>query len=279
MFNRILVPVDGSDTAASAAAYALRLAESFDSDVIGLYVVDVRLIEGPLLQTIGSMWGDLPMPTRQGDLIEALEKRGREVLDDFEQRARDGRRTFESVLEIGVVPDVIADRARPVDLVVIGRRGEHAAFGEHPLGSTVHSVVRRSPKPVLVCPRGEVPLRRPLVAYDGSEHAARALELGVEYAERRRCPLQVVSVQGRREEADRLLEEARDFARGHDLEAVPHARESDKVVEMVLEVARENGSDLLVMGAYGKGRLREFLLGSTTESILAQAGHPVLLYR
>ncbi|MDX1661924.1 MAG: universal stress protein, partial [Gemmatimonadota bacterium] len=41
MFNRILVPVDGSDTAASAASHAVRLAEFFDSDILGLYVVDV----------------------------------------------------------------------------------------------------------------------------------------------------------------------------------------------------------------------------------------------
>lgn len=279
MFNRILVPVDGSDTAASAAAYALRLAEAFDSTVLGLYVVDVRLIEGPLLQTIGTMWGDVPIPARQDDFLEALESRGRDVLDDFEQRAETAGGTFESMLEIGVVSDVIADRARSVDLVVIGRRGEHAAFGEHPLGSTVHSVVRRAPKPVLVCPRGSEPLERPLVAYDGSEHAARALELAVEYAERRECPLHMVTVQGRAEDAERLLAEAEEFARGHGLDPVSHARESEKVVEMILEVLREAGADLLVMGAYGKSRLREFLLGSTTEEILARSEHPVLLYR
>lgn len=279
MFNRILVPVDGSDTAASAASYALRLAESFDSVVVGLYVVDVRLIEGPLLQSIGSMWGDVPMPARQDGLIDALESRGREVLDDFEQRVGETGRTFESALEIGVVPDVIADRARTADLVVIGRRGEHAPFGESPLGSTVNSVVRRAPKPVLVCPRGDDPLERPLVAYDGSEHATRALELGVEYAERRGCPLHVVAVHDRGEEARRTIEEAAEYARGHGLEPVTHVRESDMAVEMILEVARESGADLLVMGAYGKGRLREFLLGSTTETILARTEHPVLLYR
>lgn len=279
MFNRILVPVDGSDTAASAASYALRLAESFDSTVVGLYVVDVRLIEGPLLQTIGSMWGDIPMPTRQDDLLDALEKRGRAMLDDFEQRALQAGRTFESTLEIGVVPDVIIDRARTVDLVVMGRRGEHAAFGDHPLGSTVHSVVRGAPKPMLVCPRGADPLERPLVAHDGSEHATRALELGVAYAKRRGCPLHLVTVHDRAEQARRWAEEAAEYARGHGLDPVTHVRESDAEVEMILEVARETGADLLVMGAYGKGRLREFLLGSTTEAILARSEHPVLLYR
>lgn len=279
MFNRILVPVDGSDHAAAAAETALDLAERFDSCVLGLHVVDVRLIEGPLLQAIGSMWGDLPVPARQDELLEALERRGRGVLDDFEQRARARGRTFESALEIGVVADVVVERSRSVDLVVLGRRGEHAAFGDAPLGSTVHAVVRRAPKPTLVVPRETGPMDRPLVAYDGSEHATRALELGVEYAERLGRPLHVVGVRDRLEDAELLVEEAAEYARGHDVEPVLHPRGGDGPVEAILEVADEAEADLLVMGAYGGGRLRELLLGSTTEAILGRCGRAVLLYR
>lgn len=279
MFNRILVPVDGSDSAAAAAGYAIRLATTFDSALIALHVVDVRLIEGPMLQTIGAMWGDVPLPVQQGEMTDTLERRGRQILDDFEQRARESGRTIESKLEIGVIADVVGDQARSVDLVVIGKRGEHAAFGEHPLGSTVHRLVRRSPKPVLVCPEGSDPLDRVLVAYDGSEHATRALEVGVAYAERRGLPLHVVSVHPNEEEARRVSDEAVDYAAGHELDPVVHVRESDRASEMILEVAREIGVDLLVMGAYGSGRFREFLLGSTTEEILTRFDHPILLYR
>lgn len=279
MFNRILVPVDGSDHAAAAAETAIDLSERFDSDVLGLHVVDVRLIEGPLLQAIGSMWGDLPVPTRQGELLEALEKRGRGVLDDFEQRARARGRTFESALEIGVVADVVVERSRSVDLVVLGRRGEHAAFGDAPLGSTVHAVVRRAPKPTLVVPRRTAPLDRPLVAYDGSEHAGRALEIAVAYAAGLDCPLHVVAVADRLEDAERLTGEAAEYAGGHGLDPVLHAIEDEQVVEAILGVASESEADLIVMGAYGGGRLRELLLGSTTEAILGRCGRAVLLYR
>ncbi|MDX1623694.1 MAG: universal stress protein [Gemmatimonadota bacterium] len=279
MFNRILVPVDGSGPAASAAEYALRLADSFDSDLVALHVVDLRLIEGPMLQTIGAMWGDLPLPIQRGEMTESLRRRGLEILDDIEQRARERGRTIETRLEVGVVADIVAEAARGVDLVAIGKRGEHAEFGEHPLGSTVHRVLRRAPKPVLVCPERSDPMELPLVAYDGSEHATRALELAVAYAERIGAPLHVVSVHPREEESRRLVEEASEYAAGHGLNAVAHLRESDRASEMVLEVAREIGADLLVMGAYGKGRLREFLLGSTTEEILARFEHPILLYR
>jgi len=279
MFNRILVPTDGSSTAAAAVHHALELATAFDSTLVGLYVVDVRVIEGPLLQTLTPLWGDVPAPSWQADITESLEERGREVLDTFAERARQADRPVETSLEIGIVPEVIVEKAKSADIVVLGRRGEHAEFGDQPVGATAHGVARRSAKPILVCPRGEVPLERPLVAYDGSDHACRALSLAVAYAERRHAPLHLVAVRSRREDAEALLDEAETFADGHDLAPVRHARESDHPSETILQVADEVAADLLVMGAYGKGRLREFLLGSTTEAILTRFPHPVLLYR
>lgn len=41
--------------------------------------------------------------------------------------------------------------------------------------------------------------------------------------------------------------------------------------------ARELGADLIVMGAYGRSRMREFIFGGTTRSMLEQTEMPVLL--
>ena len=279
MFNRILVPTDGSDAAAAAVGYAIRLSSIFDSTLVGLHVVDVRLIEGPVLQTIGSMWGDIPLPVQQEGVTRTLRERGGRLLDDLTRRSQEAGRPIETALDVGIVSEVIVERARGVDLVVMGRRGEHAEFGSHAVGATVGGVARRSPRPVLVCPRGEAALERPLVAYDGSDHATRALEIAVEYAEIRGCPLHVVCVRGGEREAAEVLESACDYARGHAVEVSPMPLTGDAVPERILAAAAEVGADLLVMGAYGGSRLREFLLGSTTETLLASFQHPILLYR
>ena len=279
MFNRILVPTDGSASASAAIGYALALSDIFDSTIVALHVVDVRLIEGPVLQTIGSMWGDIPLPVQQEGVTRTLRERGSRLLDGLARRAQAQERPVETSLEVGIVPEVIVEKARTVDLVVMGRRGEHAEFGSQPVGSTVAGVARRSPRPVLVCPRGSVPLERPLVAYDGSDHATRALEIGVEYAEKRSCPLHVTCVRSDAGEAGRLLEEACDYARGHSVEPIPLPRPDDAVAERILDAAAEVEADLLIMGAYGSSRLKEFLMGSTTETLLASFAHPILLYR
>ena len=147
MFNRILVPTDGSDAAVAAAETALRLSSIFDSTLLGLHVVDVRLIEGPVVQSIGSMWGDIPLPVQQEGITRTLRERGSRLLDDFTRRAQERGRPIETALEVGVVAEVIAELARGVDLVVMGRRGEHAAYGSHAVGATVGAVARRSPRP------------------------------------------------------------------------------------------------------------------------------------
>ena len=279
MFNRILVPTDGSEAASAAADYAIRLSTTFDSTLVALHVVDVRLIEGPVLQTIGSMWGDIPLPARQEGVTRTLRERGRALLEELVARARAAGRPIETALETGIASEVIVDRARGVDLVVMGRRGEYAEFGSHAVGATVGAVARRSPRPVLVCPRGSDALLRPVVAYDGSDYATRALEVAVEYAEKRGCPLHLVCVRDEAAEAERVLEEACDYARGHAVEPAPLPLAGESVAERILEAAGEVDADLLVMGSFGKSRLKQFLLGSTTETMLESFDHPILLYR
>lgn len=279
MFNRILVPTDGSESASAAAGYAIQLATAFDSTLVALHVVDVRLIEGPVLQTIGSMWGDIPLPVRQEGVTRTLRERGSELLEALVARAQEAGRPIETALETGLAAEVIVDRARGVDLVVMGRRGEYADFGSHAVGATVAAVARRSPRPVLVCPRGSDPLMRPLVAYDGSDHATRALEIAVEYAETRGCPLHLVCVREELDEARRALEVACEYARGHDLDPTCLAKEGEAVPERIREAAGDVEADLLVMGSFGKSRLKQFLLGSTTETLLESFNHPILLYR
>jgi len=49
------------------------------------------------------------------------------------------------------------------------------------------------------------------------------------------------------------------------------------IAEVIFAHAIQGGSDLLVLGAYGHSRLRELLLGGTTQTLLAQMPVPALL--
>ena len=67
----------------------------------------------------------------------------------------------------------------------------------------------------------------------------------------------------------------------HDVTAKIRTLEPDHrpVGEQILEEATSDGADLLVMGAYGHSRLREFVLGGVTRSVIQEAALPVLMAR
>ena len=129
---------------------------------------------------------------------------------------------------------------------------------------------------------------------DFSEHSRHALRWAAAFAARFQSRLTVISV------VDPLLAEAARIRLGQDLakaETVPALREfvaatwSEAVQpagangrhddgwgagDAILEAARADAADLIVMGTQGLGGFRKWLLGSTTERLLRRTHIPVL---
>jgi nucleotide-binding universal stress UspA family protein len=57
-----------------------------------------------------------------------------------------------------------------------------------------------------------------------------------------------------------------------------HIEEGNHAAERILQVAQALSAGIIVMGAYGKPRVREFLFGSVTQSILHHTKVPLFLY-
>lgn len=81
------------------------------------------------------------------------------------------------------------------------------------------------------------------------------------------------------EDAERALAvHARNAGFGSELVGV-RVIEGDKVAEQLLEQARQDGCDLIVMATHGKDAIARYFVGSTTESLLKLADRPVLILR
>jgi len=144
-YKRILVPVDGSPTAAQGLREAIKLARDSRAKLRLLYVVEeFAAFAAP---EIGA---------NVGPLLEALNAAGRKALARVARRARAAGLRPESALAEdfgGRVADAIVKHARRwrADLIVMGthgRRGVRRAL----VGSDADLVVRYSPVPVLVVP-------------------------------------------------------------------------------------------------------------------------------
>jgi nucleotide-binding universal stress UspA family protein len=267
MFKSILVALDGSQHSDAALQYALWLAERLRATLIGLHVIDIVSIEGSFVHDVSGSLGFEPYLDFSAKMREALQERGRVLLDGFVQRCRERHIPCDQALPLGIIANEICDQARTADLVVVGHRGVNEQFSTGLLGSTTESVTRKSPKPVLVSPMQFREIRRPVLAYDGSQRASAA-----------GLPLTVVHVARDGAPNGKVLDEARRYLQSYDVRlecetmtGPPHER--------IVELIRDRGYDLLFIGAYGHSRIIEMVLGSTTEFVLRNSPAPVFLAR
>lgn len=278
MMKSFLVSVDGSEYSAGAVAHAAALARREECRLTLLYVIDIISLEGPFLADLSGSIGVTPFLDFQRQIRGAMEEKGTLVLESHAASLRDEGLECVTKIETGVVSRVISQEAMEHDAIVIGRRGEHASWKGFLLGSVVEEVVRGCSKPVLVTPLHIRPLRKVLVAYDGSRTANRALGVAASLAEGLSLSVSLVVVSSDNRAGHGLLAEAEAFLEPHGVTA-GKILESGPAVEGILAVAKRDDFDMIIMGAYGHSRIRELLLGSTTDGILRKATIPVLLYR
>ncbi|MBI2422049.1 MAG: universal stress protein [Candidatus Hydrogenedentes bacterium] len=276
MFKRILVTTDGSDAASIGVNYAVALAAHTGARVVGLHVVDVKLLEGPFLQDVSAALGTAPFVNAQNNISMILEERGQVALQAVQDHCAAQNIECATKQVSGVVHRAIAEEAELADLVVMGRGGEHDAWLEGVIGSTTESVVRRSIRPVLVTGQPEPRFERCVVAYDGSQQAREALHTSVAIALQWKMAINVLTVG--EEGVFAKLEEAQAYLSSHGVNA-EYAQKNGDPGESIVQYAESTGASLLLMGAFGHSKLREWILGSTTLFALNRAACPVLLTR
>lgn len=275
MIKRILVPTDGSEQAAVGVRYAISMAKRHEAQVLGLYVVDIKLLEGPFLRDISASLGTAPFVNYQGNIANLLEKRGEAALGVLRSLCEEERIPCEAKQVTGTVAHSIAMESELADAIVIGRAGEHHAWLEGLLGSTTEAVIRRAACPVLVTDRGEATLTRVVTAYDGSSNARKALHLAAELCTRWSVPLELLIVH---ENGEALTKEANEYLDAYEVDKTVSVRLGDGS-ETIVEFTNEIGADLLVMGAFGHSKVRALVVGSTTAYAVHNAPCPVLLTR
>jgi nucleotide-binding universal stress UspA family protein len=276
VIKHILVPSDGSTTAMIGVDHGIEWARHYAAKLHALFVVDIKLLEGPLLRDISASLGTAPFVNYQSNITLLLEERGKAVLDDIRQRCEESGVDCETHLATGIIARTILEQAELADLIVMGRSGEHTEWLDGLVGSTTEAVVRRANQPVVVTGISEFKHEILLAAYDGSTHAKKALQIAADQASELDSELHVLIVGQRRVET--YLEESRGYLESVDQNVHYETREGDPS-EVIVEYAAESAADLLVMGAYGHTKVRELVVGSTTAYAMNHAPCPLLLVR
>ena len=207
------------------------------------------------------------------------QQKGKVILDHAkEQLAELTDNRVELLHRRGSLVETIAQLEPLAQLIVLGKRGEHADFATLHLGSNLERVARAAHTPILVAARAFNPIRRFVVAYDGGPSARKALDYltGHPLLQGLECHLLKVGAETR--ENRQSLEDAATKLRqvGMSVQALLQQGHADDVIAAYVKA---NEMDLLVMGAYGHSHIRTLIIGSTTSNMLRSCPVPVLMFR
>ncbi|MBI4522947.1 MAG: universal stress protein [Deltaproteobacteria bacterium] len=278
MIKNILVSLDGSEHSNAALEFGLWIAEKFNGTLFGLHVIDTVSIEGTFFHDISGSMGFEPYLDFSTKMREALEERGKTILEDFVKLCQQRGVRHTTFLDMGIIPNEICERSKLADLVILGHRGVNEEFSTGLLGSTAENVARKCPRPVLISTKRFKPIERPLLAYDGSQRASSAMESAAEFCSQLRLPLTVLNVPKDEKMGEKVLHEARSYLSAYEIDARYEATRGypeEKIIEYLINF----DYDLVFIGAYGHRRIIEMVLGSTTEYVLRKSPCPVFLNR
>jgi nucleotide-binding universal stress UspA family protein len=152
LFNKILVPLDGSEHSLRALEIAIQIAKKFNGKItlIHVYSVSVRPVIVPEPSTLTP---SIPImaPTEYSRVAEAVREAGARILASGKDKAKAEGVDVEIMLREGHVVQEIVKAAEEgkFDLIVMGARGI-SKIKELILGSVSDGVVRNAPCPVLV---------------------------------------------------------------------------------------------------------------------------------
>jgi nucleotide-binding universal stress UspA family protein len=276
MIKSILLSVDGSLYTESAIRNAIHLAHAFGAKIRVLSVVDVRTFEWAMSVGADAFVPIIPSAVYLEETKKLQKQKAEAVLQKSEALLREAGVKFVLNREAGSPTEVISERIRRADLLVMGARGEFAAWKSKEIGATLDYVTRQVRKPILIVSKDFKPITNILAAYDGSDTANKALSLAGYFANKLHLPVTVLAISSRKNGAALMLDEAEEYLGNYDV-VCRKIRIAGTPESKICEYAHEHRFDLIVMGAYGHSRIREAILGSTTQTVMRMAQVPVLL--
>ncbi|MBE7447065.1 MAG: universal stress protein [Planctomycetia bacterium] len=177
----------------------------------------------------------------------------------------------------GDLVETLMDIEKETRLLVVGCRGAGRDTAAHAMGSHLESVIRTIHKPILIVLAEFSPPNSFMIAFDGSPTAQKALAMVVGNPLLKGLPCHLVMCNGS-DEQKAQLPAAFDELVSAGFDVIQKMLEG-KVQAALDTYQKQNQIELMVMGAYGHSRVRQFLVGSNTTCLLCTSNIPLLLLR
>lgn len=252
LFRNILVGISKDDLEWQALNQAIGIAKKENAVLRGLHVVaSVDLAESSVTE---------------------------EIIKEFNKRCKEANITGEIAVEVGAAARKICERAQWADLV-IGKLTHPPAdqlLGR--LSSGFRTMVRRCSRPILAVPANAAPIKKALLAYNGSPKADEALYIAAYMVSRWQLPLIVLTINNDDIEAESVQARAKEYLSTLDF-TIEYFIEKSEVVETIIQTADNQQCDLILIGGYKANPVVEVVKGSLVDQILRETTIPTLICR
>lgn len=313
MFNRILIPLDGSDHSIKIIGWATGLAKALQAEMVLLNVIDpedLAFLESA--SGLSSVSGNGMQDTSQVELaISDAESKATSALKNIAESVDAPEVKIRTHVEIGSPAETIVRTAvsSSSDLIAMATRRE-SALVRGVLGSVTDRVLHSSSIPLLTLYPGDIAgfddnygvPKHVIVPLDGSELSESAIPTAMQLAKAANAELRFFEtirtsfigagitgleygggdlagdavVDNLRANAEKYLDSWVSFAQEQGVNssrAVSVGSPAQKIVDQANQV---EGS-IIVMGSHGSGGLKRWVVGSVADKVIRSAQRPVLV--
>jgi nucleotide-binding universal stress UspA family protein len=182
-------------------------------------------------------------------------------------------------IEVGEPGKKILERAFYTDMVVVKMSYAPGIQPLQKLRSGFRTLVRKCPQPLLLVPGYMRPVKKLLLAYDGSPKAKEAMYIAAYQAIQWNVELYILTTYRDNEQKDQMkkhINEARSYMRFSGTYYKAHLRKGLSG-QNILKFVNEKDIDMVIMGSYGSAPLKEVMTGSTIDYVLDSIQIPVMI--
>jgi nucleotide-binding universal stress UspA family protein len=271
----ILVHVDSTKQSDLRLKIGVELAQRNEAHLTGLHAKPYPYIP-PISPDMGAVY--------YGELIDDQQK-------FIDQCAEAAKKKFDAAVRLagisqewrevtGDPSDVVHRQARYSDIVIVGQHNEDA---DRQAADLPDGVLLTTGRPTIIVPNNpnvKTFGRNIMVAWDDGIQATRAIHDALPLLQAaENVTVMAVNPKDTGDHGDAPCADICHHLARHGVKASAYPVTTDEFTteHMILKRAFEHGSDLLVMGAYGHSRTREFVFGGVTAHVLENMELPVLM--
>ncbi|HCQ9637311.1 TPA: universal stress protein [Acinetobacter baumannii] len=282
--SKIIACIDGSLVTNTVCDYAAWFSDKLNSPIKLLHVIDKPKAKAP--QDLSSAIGLGSRETLLKELVELEERKGKIELEHGQILLREAKNYLlekfsidaQSFQRHGSVLETIMGMEDDIRVLVMGKHGNETEHDSSKIGTHIENVVRALHKPVLITSAPFSPPKSFLIAFDGSQTARKCVERIASSPLLKGLAVHLVYVGNPNSEMQNQLSWAKEQLESQGFNITSNTLDGE-VDKAIINYAEQHQIDLIVVGAYGHSKIRQFFIGSTTTKVITSANKPVLLLR